>query len=448
MLARPVQRTTGLRMLDGLVTDLQAVRNHIAVLQAAEAELFARAVIVIEAREDERSPKATRAIANGAQIAVREVHAELAAALRLSEYTIARKIDQGYTLNEKFTDTMMELVLGHIDGAHADAIVDVGAVLADDGLRAQFEAMALEWAKTETPTRLRGLLSDLITRLDPDGTEERVQDAVSRRRTWVRDVEPGVSCLGITGPTALIHGAHDRLTQIAADLRNDNAAAERAAGEDSEGYEPVDDRTLGQIRTDVAIDMLLTGAPTGHGGDDSRTRFAELRGVVHIEIPAMSLTGEQRGGATIPNHGPVDIDTARLLAADAPTWSRVFRDPETRVPTCVDTYRPSKKQRRLLKARDVRCRFPGCRRPARGTDRNADIDHTIAWADGGPTALWNLAHLCRRHHTLKHETDWTVEQLPGGLLRWTAPTRRVHHDRPPGTVMFVPSDDLVDAAPF
>jgi hypothetical protein len=117
------------------------------------------------------------------------------------------------------------------------------------------------------------------------------------------------------------------------------------------------------------------------------------------------------------------------------------------LPHTVDTYRPSKKQKRLLRARDVRCRFPGCRRPARGSDRNADLDHSLAWVDGGTTAIDNLAHLCRRHHTLKHETDWTVEQLPGGILRWTTPTLRTHDDRPPGTVVFIPTDDDSDDPP-
>lgn len=69
------------------------------------------------------------------------------------------------------------------------------------------------------------------------------------------------------------------------------------------------------------------------------------------------------------------------------------------------------------------------------------------WAYGGPTTLSNLAHLCRRHHTLTHETDWQVEQLPGGTLRWISPTRRVYDDRPPGIVQFIDPDDPDDGPP-
>ncbi|WP_231563188.1 HNH endonuclease [Microbacterium mangrovi] len=67
-----------------------------------------------------------------------------------------------------------------------------------------------------------------------------------------------------------------------------------------------------------------------------------------------------------------------------------------------------------------------------------DIDHTIAHSEGGPTALCNLACLCERHHTVKHHTDWTVQQLPGGILQFTSPTRRAYRTRPPGAVRFTP----------
>ncbi|RZK51922.1 MAG: HNH endonuclease, partial [Pedobacter sp.] len=50
-----------------------------------------------------------------------------------------------------------------------------------------------------------------------------------------------------------------------------------------------------------------------------------------------------------------------------------------------------------------KCRFPGCNQPATASD----IDHTTDWQHGGPTNLDNLAHLCRKHHRLKHHTAWT-----------------------------------------
>jgi len=39
-----------------------------------------------------------------------------------------------------------------------------------------------------------------------------------------------------------------------------------------------------------------------------------------------------------------------------------------------------------VRARDRRCRFPGCRRPA----ACAEIDHTTPYSQGGPTDVCNL----------------------------------------------------------
>ncbi len=93
----------------------------------------------------------------------------------------------------------------------------------------------------------------------------------------------------------------------------------------------------------------------------------------------------------------------------------------------VDRYRTAQSQRRFLRARDQHCRFPGCRRAA----IRCEIDHTVDHAQGGPTALWNLAHLCQRHHSMKQFTSWRVRQLPGGILEWTSPTGRVYREDAP-----------------
>jgi hypothetical protein len=82
--------------------------------------------------------------------------------------------------------------------------------------------------------------------------------------------------------------------------------------------------------------------------------------------------------------------------------------------------------RRVLRLRDETCRFPGCNRPA----ARSDLDHTQAWADGGHTALDNLAHLCAPHHRLKHQTLWDVRQEPGGVLAWTSPAGSIHRTYP------------------
>ena len=78
------------------------------------------------------------------------------------------------------------------------------------------------------------------------------------------------------------------------------------------------------------------------------------------------------------------------------------------------------------------------------------IDHNIAWHQGGPTALSNLAPFCEGHHIVKHHGGWTIRQLPGGAIQWTSPTGRqytVHPERP--IPVFVATTTKEDAnAPF
>ncbi len=99
--------------------------------------------------------------------------------------------------------------------------------------------------------------------------------------------------------------------------------------------------------------------------------------------------------------------------------------------------------RRSLAVRDQHCRFPGCRQPT----TRSDLDHTHDWAHGGTTHTRNLAHLCRRHHTLKHHTPWTVTQKPDGTLEWTSPTGTTYPDHPTSTIHFT-TDPEHDPPPF
>ena len=57
-----------------------------------------------------------------------------------------------------------------------------------------------------------------------------------------------------------------------------------------------------------------------------------------------------------------------------------------------------------LWVRDKGCTFPGCGRPP----QYCDAHHVSHWADGGPTALTNLAMVCAAHHTFVHQQDLTA----------------------------------------
>ena len=90
---------------------------------------------------------------------------------------------------------------------------------------------------------------------------------------------------------------------------------------------------------------------------------------------------------------------------------------------------------RAVRARDITCRFPGCKVPA----TKCDVDHTIPWPYG-PTAASNLKCLCRRHHLLKtfwgSQSGWRDEQLDDGTVVWTAPDGRQYITTPGSRLLF------------
>ncbi|WP_051606415.1 HNH endonuclease signature motif containing protein [Microbacterium sp. CH12i] len=161
-----------------------------------------------------------------------------------------------------------------------------------------------------------------------------------------------------------------------------------------------------------------------------------IRGHIQVTLPA-ALAGISVGPADLFGCGAVDADLARELAALAPGWDRLYVDECSGIVTATDRYRPTSEMRRYLRARDGRCRFPGC---AASTWR-CDLDHNDEYSRGGATACDNLSHLCRRHHSLKHpdidsKYRWNARQLPGGRIEWTSPHGQVFIDHPQLRVHF------------
>ncbi len=111
------------------------------------------------------------------------------------------------------------------------------------------------------------------------------------------------------------------------------------------------------------------------------------------------------------------------------TWHRLLTDPVSG--RLLDygrtTYRPPAALADYVRARDRTCRFPGCTRRA----RSCEIDHLLAWEDGGPTSRDNCECLCPRHHHLKHEAGWQVLGEPEDELTWITPTGHAYR-APPG----------------
>jgi hypothetical protein len=172
-------------------------------------------------------------------------------------------------------------------------------------------------------------------------------------------------------------------------------------------------------------DALALLAETAlHHGLDPGAPGERYQVVVHVDAPA--LADPDQPGQSVLEDGPhVSAETSRRLACDA---SRVVMRHDAdgvvvEVGARTRTIPPA--LRRALQHRDRGCRFPGC-----GV-RVGEGHHVRHWAEGGPTALSNLAMLCRRHHRAVHEEGYRVERQADGALRFRRPDGQILADVPP-----------------
>ncbi|WP_193597320.1 HNH endonuclease signature motif containing protein [Microbacterium sp. YJN-G] len=418
--------------LDAIVSSLEAVEQTLQGVLAARDGLLALASrVALSIAEENGGVEAS-------DITLRNVAAELAGVLRVSDRTVQRRMADADLVVSWFPQVWAAQGAGRISAGHTRVIVDAGSHLQDPDARAAYAGRVLEFAVEESPNRLRPIAQRIAEQYQPRSLGQRHQDARATRTVWAKDADDGMAELGILGPAVLVHGVYERLTGMA--KTNEKLVEPDAAGEP-------DERTLGQRRADIALDLLLTGAPAGHDTDDGL--LAAIVPQVSITVPVATLIGAEgvdTPPAELDGRAPIDPGTARRLAGAASGWDRVLTDPITGAMLAVDRYRPTAAMRRHLKARDQRCRFPGCGMPA----RNSDLDHTLDAALGGATEEDNLEDLCRRHHILKHHTPWQVEQLGGGLLEWTSPLGRTYIDRPPpqNTITFTDTDPPPGAPPW
>ncbi|MEO5534855.1 MAG: DUF222 domain-containing protein [Pseudolysinimonas sp.] len=337
-------------------------------------------------------------------LAEREFRAELATALRISERSAEVLIDEAVVLVRELPATHAALSEGRVTPRQARVLVDELAGL-ESTERGELEQRALD-AADQSSTAFARTVKRLRETRDADRTIERHHRACDSRHV---SSQPG----------------SDGMAWVVAHLAaSDSVAIDSRLDDLARGLLRLgDDRTMAQLRADALVDVLLDR--------DTRAfrRFGDARPTVVVTVPLAVLTGESHATAELEGYGPIDAQTARELAAEAPVLRRMLTDPrdDTMIALGRTRYRVSDDLRLWLTVRDGRCRFPGCfRRTA-----SADIDHSRAWVDGGATDADNLAHLCRGHHTLKHETRWRIEAShPDGTIDWLSPTGRRHRTRP------------------
>lgn len=328
--------------------------------------------------------------------------AEIAAALSWSGFTAAVQLGVALDLIERLPAVGDALTLGQIDLQRARAIGELLRSLPDSTA-----TQAADWILLSAPDltvgQVRAKLDRLVIGLDPDAARRRRARAVDERKVTRRVDGDGVATVTALGlPVERAAAAMERLDAL--------ARAARAAG---------DDRTLDQLRADLLL-ALLDGTFIG-------AQPARRKGVVDLIVPLAVLTGESDQPAEIPGWGPVLAELARSLADDplgeAQMRADIIGEDGRLVAVCHIRRRPTEAQARHVRARDHTCRAIGCPRSA----TRADIDHTQAWSDDGPTLVDNLGVLCRYHHRMKHLGDWRLLQHLAGEFTWTSPLGHNYH---------------------
>lgn len=206
-------------------------------------------------------------------------------------------------------------------------------------------------------------------------------------------------------------------------------AAERADRADRDAWEE-----SAAARISAAPDALTALA---HATADRRAALATLlertAGGGLADRPRIALTDALTGALLAVTDAP-GLRAAGTCGARACRTGRRVCDhdlsgrPGLGPPPECDTYRPGVALDRFLRARDRRCRQPGCRGrvPCGG-----ELDHNVPYPDG-PTAAHSMVGFCTGHHRGKHQAPgWRYDLSVEGTLTVTTPTGMVASSDPP-----------------
>lgn len=537
--------------LDGVRALMDGCGDAIAALRRHQNQCAAHVAIMVERME-------ASAVLEGGLLSldwwqrsgsIEQIKAELAVLLHVTEGAAGRLIDESVTLVRLMPATMEKLSSGELGWDYAVVIAEQATLLRDARIAQEaidaFERQLLGQAFDKTLSSFKSTARRIRERSYPESMVARTRRAYSDRYLHVSRGEDGMSWMSLYAPSPTLEAIWDQCTYT----------AQAASG-------PHEDRTLVQLRADIAAALLLrqsmaensihapapeVGAkPQGEVGPEAGTEpeqtpklcdprdpgdpgcadtlppswavpdfddpndkdlaflepdprnFPEWRSGAQLPLlttfglagraaasgsptsgsctsgapelgsctsgsgsgglwpplpqvtpvillPALSLLGETNEPAWMEGAGPISMEVARKLTAQAGSFLRVLVDPITARPLDIapDRYKISRAMRTMLLIRDECCQFPGCMAKA----INCEVDHIKSFESGGRSIYNNLEHLCAHHHMIKHYKDdkdrhgrrrcideperaslrlrgWTPRMEDGGGVSWTSPAGR------------------------
>lgn len=338
---------------------------------------------------------------------------EVATALRMSAGSAQIKIDVARTLNQHLPNVTSALATGEISAQHANVIArEIEQVIRqgiDQGKIIEIEKTAIAHAEFHTPAQVANKVRSAIAKLAPQEFEEVVNRAFETRKIEIYPQSDGMSTILALLP------AVDAQTVFMAIEKIARADREKSSDKNKNGIDNESDlRTIDMKRADALTELAKAYLNSSLTENKTHRRPVTLN--LTLDLP--TLLGLKDNPGQLAGYGAIPASIARELASDA-KWRRFITDPVTGnlLDFGRECYEPPQALVDFLIARDRTCRFPGCRQPA----HRADIDHAIAWEDGGTTSTKNLGILCRRHHLLKTHGGWKLISNEDGSCKWISP---------------------------
>jgi len=249
------------------------------------------------------------------------------------------------------------------------------------------ESNLLKSAETMDPGQFTGVLKNFEHRVDAEGALSEANRAHERR--YFQISEPSDGLVRLDGQLDAEGGA------IITTALN---ALMGPSGKD-------DSRTPRQRRADALVEMARRKSGGSADGSGPRPHLVIRASLETLTASPGAPAGELEWGGTVP------AETVRRIACDA-ALTRITGRGELAAEISRATRSIPSATRRALASRDHGCVADGCGRPPDWTDAH----HIKHWVDGGETTMLNLVLLCRPHHKLVHEYDWTLRRVAEG--RW------------------------------
>ena len=324
-----------------------------------------------------------------------------------------------------------------------------GAVKADPTK----ESELVEAAKTETEAQLKERCLRVKAAARTDEDEERHQKRLhAQRKANTYTDEDGALCLTATFTPevgaevkAAIEAQADRqFEQARSEGREESPAAYRAdavsaliTGKGILGPLGRWQGAAGTAGTATATGTGNgstgngpTGTTSGPGDPDPASpteRPSDPRATLSVVIDLEALRRGQVGDGErceIPGVGPVPVSYAYDLLGEALVELLIAKGTDVTTVYSAGRHIPRRVRSALL-LRDPRCVVPGC-----DARLGLENDHWVTdYAEGGLTALDNLARLCRRHHRDRTHHGFTL-QKDGDTWIWIAPAHPFTPKRP------------------